>query len=253
MIAGRRRVGLLLGLAAAATAIAGCESTQDESARLKAEGGKLIASEKGLVVNTTNASVRVLRSGVVKDENGIAIAIVLRNDSAQPAVNVPIAIDVRDARRRTIYRNNLPGLDPSLTTIGSMPPHSEVTWVDDQVTATETPASVVARVGDARARDDGALPRIEVGPPRINDDPVSGLELVGTVTNRSTSDQTRLVIVGVAWKGARLLAAGRSVIDRLTTTKPARYHILPIGRVGKAAVSVAAIPTVTTSRTRREG
>lgn len=247
MIDGRRNAGLL-GIAAVATAIAGCASTQDQSARLRRLGGSLIASEKGLVVTSRNASVRVLRTGVVRDANGVAVAVVLRNDAPAPAVDVPIAIDVKDRAGRTVFQNNAPGLDSSLTSVATIPARGEVTWIDDQVTTAGTPATVSARIGDAKGRANGPLPTIEVGRPTINDDPVSGLELIGTVTNRSSSDQTRLVIAGVAWKGARLLAAGRSVIDRLTAAKPARYHILPIGSAKGAHVAVFAIPDLTTTK-----
>jgi hypothetical protein len=246
MIASRRAAGLL-GLAALAAALAGCESTQEKSARAKRDGAKLI-NEKGLVVNGTNASVSVLRTGVVADANGVAVAVVLRNAAPAPAIDVPIAIDVRDAKGRSVFKNDAPGLDASLTAISTIPARGEVTWVNDQVTADGTPATVRARIGAATGKPGGPLPEILVGAPTVIDDPVSGLELTGTVTNRSSSDQTRLVVAGVAWKGARLAAAGRSVIEKLTTNKPAKYHILPIGRPQGARLAVVAIPTVTTTK-----
>jgi hypothetical protein len=246
MNASRRAAGLL-GLAALAAAFAGCSSTQEQSARAKRAGAKLI-HEKGLVVSGTNANVSVIRTGVVRDANGVAVAVVLRNTAPAPAIDVPIAIDVRDAKGTSVFKNDAPGLDASLTAISTIPAHGEVTWVNDQVTADGTPATVSARLGAANGRANGPLPDIVVGAPKVLDDPVSGLELSGTVTNRSSSDQTRLVVAGVAWKGARLAAAGRAVVEKLTRTKPARYHILPIGRPQGARVAVVAIPAVTTTK-----
>ncbi|HET6448600.1 MAG TPA: hypothetical protein VFG31_05770, partial [Conexibacter sp.] len=109
---------LLLGLA---PLLSGCESTQAKSARLAREGSRQLAAERGLVVRTQNADVRAVATSVVQDENGTAVVVVLRNRAARPVGRVPIAIDVRGSGRRSLYRNDTPGLDPSLVEATGVP------------------------------------------------------------------------------------------------------------------------------------
>lgn len=242
----RGRRGAVVGAAvalAAGAALAGCESTQQQAARIRKQGRAQLASEKGVVVRTQSRTVKVLRTGVVQDENGIAVAAVLRNTSGVAAVNVPIAIDVEDAKGASIYKNDEPGLDVSLTSIASIPAGGTATWVDDQVSASGRAAKVDVRVGRSTVRGPREVPQVEIGSPQVVDDPVSGLEWHGTAKSASQVDQTRLVISGVVWRGDRLAAAGRSVIPKLTAAKPQKYTILPIGHPKGASPQIAATPT----------
>ena len=119
---------------ALAPLLAGCESTQAKSARLEREGAQQLAGERGLVVRAQNRDVRAVATSVVQDENGTAVVVVLRNRAARPVGRVPVAIDVRGAGGRSVYRNDAPGLDPSLVEATGVPASGELVWVNDQVT-----------------------------------------------------------------------------------------------------------------------
>jgi hypothetical protein len=223
--------------------LAGCESTQQQSARLARAGSQTLAGEKGLVVRAQNRDVRVLATSVLHDANGTAVVVVLRNRAPRPLGTVPVAIDVRGSDGRSVYRNDLPGLDPSLVTATGVPANGELAWVDDQVTPSGTPKRALARVGAERGAAPRRLPRIELTPPRLADDPVTGVEAVGRVTNRSGVEQRRLVVSCVARRGERVVAAGRAIVNRLAPGKSASFHVFFIGDPRGARVTVAAPPT----------
>jgi hypothetical protein len=224
--------------------LSGCESTQAQSARLEREGGGRLANERGLVVRAQNRKVRAVATSVVRDENGTAVVVVLRNRGARPVGHVPVAIDVRGPGDRSVYRNDLPGLDPSLVEATGLPASGELVWVDDQVTPTGTPKRVEARIGADRGDAPRDLPRIELTQPRLMQDRVTGVEAVGRVTNRSDVEQRRLVVSCVARKGNEVVAAGRAIVNRLAPGKSASFHVFFIGDPRGARITVAAPPTV---------
>ena len=73
----------LLVLALLPLVLAGCESSQDKSARL-AKLAKSARKEKGIVVRRRNPDVQVLRTAVVHDANGTAAAVELRMRGKKP-------------------------------------------------------------------------------------------------------------------------------------------------------------------------
>jgi hypothetical protein len=227
-----------------ALALFSCESTQEKSARLQRSGARVLAAGKRLVVHGRNRDVRVLATAVVHDANGVAVAVALRNRSARPLARLQLAIDVRGAGRKSVYRNDAPGLDPSLVEATGVPANGELWWVDDQVTASGTPKSVSARPGRELGRAPRALPQIEVGAPRLADDPVTGVEAVGRVENRSAVDQRRLVVFCVARRGRKVVAAGRAIVARLAARHRATYHVYFVGDPRGARLTIAAPPTV---------
>lgn len=244
----RRRAGRLAVVApllpALALAVSGCESTQAKSARLKRTGAQQLATERGLDVRHQNSDVQVLATAVVHDENGAAVVVELRNRTSQPLGRVPVAIDVRDAQGKTVYANDLAGLDPSLVEATGLPAGGELLWVNDQITASGEPQTVEAVVGRERGAPPRALPRIEVGAPRLATDAVTGVEAIGRVRNPSSVDQKRLVVSVVARRGGKVVAAGRAIVARLAAGRAAIYHVFFIGDPRGAQLAVAAPPTV---------
>jgi hypothetical protein len=234
---------LALACLALAPLLSGCESTQAKSARLARAGAQKLAAERGLVVRRQSRDVRAVQTSVVRDVNGTAVVVVLRSRAARPAGHVPVAVDVLGPRGRSVYRNDTPGLDPSLVQATGVPAKGELVWVDDQVTPTGTPAKVDARIGDARGAPPRALPRIELTRPRLSIDPVTGVEAIARVTNRSQVEQIRLVVSCVARRGAHVVAAGRAIVNRLAPGKSATFHVFFIGDPRGARITVAAPPT----------
>ena len=237
-----RHRALLLALIGAAAALAGCQSTQSKSAELEQAAAK-IANRKGLEVRRANPDVKVLGTSLLQSNYGVAVAVELRNESGEGMRNVPISIDVLDAKGKTVFQNNAPGLEQGLISYPVIEPGETVTWVNDQILATGKPKEVKVKVGNAEALP-GDLPEVEVSEPKLEVDPVSGIEATGTVLNKSTIPQDTLILYAVARKGGKVVAAGRGVIDRLKANgKPASYHIFFIGDPKGADVTVAAPPT----------
>ncbi len=230
----------VVAAAGLALAVAGCESTQEKSARLEAEGAELVKVKK-VDVGARNKQIEVVEKVVLSDENGSAVAVVLKNKSKQGLSDAPIAIDVKDAKGKSTYRNDMAGIEFSLTHVPVVKPGGEVFWVNDQVLATTPPKSVAVKVGEAKGLP--VVPEIEVSKPKLVEDPASGIEATGTVTNRSEIPQTDLVLYAIARKGGKVVAAGRGMVASLKADgKPATFHIFFIGNPTGADVSVIAPP-----------
>jgi hypothetical protein len=228
----------------AAGGLTACQSTQDKSAEL-AKKAKHVSAGQKLVITKANPDIKVGQTTVLKDANGAAVVIELRNISAREQVQVPVAIDVKSAHGRSLFRNDAPGLEPSLVTAPLIAPHGTLVWVNDQVVTAEQPKLVDAKVGPPRlAAPPRRLPKIEVGSPKLITDPVSGVEATGPVTNRSKLVQLKLVLFAVARRGGRVVAAGRGQIKKLVPNKQTNYHIFFIGNPKGAKVQVSAPPSV---------
>lgn len=227
---------LALGLAA-------CESTQEKSARLAKNGGN-IASEKGIVVTKRNAAVTVGKTAVFGTLDQAVAVVELRNTSAKPLADVPIALNVLGKGGKSVFKNNDPGIEASLTHAPLIPAHGQLVWVNDQVTPISSPKRVKAVVGAATASVPDKVPVLDIASKGISVDPVNGAEVNGRVTNRSTVEQRKLIVFAVARKGSKIVAAGRGQVNRLTGGKSAPFHVFFIGNPRGAKLSLAAPPTV---------
>jgi hypothetical protein len=236
-------IRVLVLVAALAGVLGGCESSQEKSAKL-AKRGKQAFTAKGLEIERANGRIKVEQTAVLKDANGAAAVVVVTNKSSTGMANVPLAIDVRGKGNKTLFKNDAPGLEPSLVGVAALQARQTVAWVNDQVTVPAAPKAVRAVVGAARSPLRGPTPKIEVTAPRLELDPVSGIEASGKVTNSSKVEQRNLVLFCVAWRGRRIVAAGRGQIQRLMAGKTAKYHIFFIGNPKGARLSVQAPPTV---------
>lgn len=228
-----------LAAAAVAVLLAGCQSTQGKSAELAATGG-VATKEKGLEIDERSRAVKVTAKSVVSDRNGTAVVVEVRNRSKRPLVGVPLAIDVRKGGE-SVFANDAPGLEASLTSIAALAPGERMAWVNDQVF--EAGPKVRAVVGTTAAKAPAKLPEIAVGPPRVGGDPTSGFAIEGKLTNRSKLLQRKLVIFAVARKDGRVVAAGRGQVERLRPGASAPYQVFFIGNPAGARVELAAPPT----------
>lgn len=228
-----------------AVVLAGCQSTQETSKLREANGAKLFNQAKGLTITKVNQDVKILDTAVLSDANGTAVAVTVKNESQQGFAKLPILIDVRDAKGKSVFKNDLPGLEPSLTSIPTIGPGQTVTWVNDQILATGKATSVKVKVGGAEAQLPQKLPELNVDPPKLVNDPVSGTQATGRIVNASGIDQKKLVLFGVGVKGGKIVAAGRAGFKRLNADrpKPADYHIYFIGNPKGSKVTVTAPPS----------
>ena len=233
-------IGLALTVLAGTTLTA-CQSSQDKSKEIRARAEA--TAPKRLVIPKPNKDVKVEDTALLHDQNGDAIVVGLKNESNKTLINVPILIDIRDAKGKTVYKNDTAGLDFALNHIAVLEPGETFDWVNDQLTGQGKTAKVT--VGQPEGKPPaGALPELVVSPPKPERD-FSGPKVTGTVTDKSKLDQLRLILFAVARQGGQIVAAGRGQIKALkVNAKPAPYVIYFIGNPVGADVEIQAPPTV---------
>jgi hypothetical protein len=229
-------------LALATLALAGCETTAEKSARLQKQAKRVTLDEKGLSIARASTDVKVLAAATVRGSEGSAAVVTLHNRSSHTLHDVPLAITVKDARGRTLFQNNGPGLEAALVSVASLGPHETITWVDDQLPGGGAPASVSARVGQAPVLS-GRPPRLTIAGASLSEDPSNGLVGSGTLSNRSSISQKSVVVFGVARRGGRIVAAGRGVLPELAAGASAPFQVFLIGDARGAQLQFGAPPT----------
>lgn len=235
-------VGLVL--AGVALVSAGCESTQDKSAKIAAELGP-VRQEKGLTIRRESKDVEVLDTTLLTDKVGTAVAVELRNASGKDLIDVPIAIDVLDAKGKSVYANTIPGIEPALAAMPFLGAGETAVWVNDQVLAAGRPARVDVRVGASDATWSGAQPELSVAEPRLEGDPFTGVSAGGDVVNESGEDLVRLLLYGIAREGGKIVAVGRGAIEPLKANgKKAPYSIYFIGDPRDGELTIEEFPAL---------
>ncbi len=237
-----RRAVPTLFVAFAAIAFAGCETTMEKSAKLELAGADL-AKPEAIEIGAVNRDIEVVDKVILSDEYGTAVVVKLRNTGTQTQVDVPIQIDVKDGKGKSIFRNDTEGLEDGLLNIQVIEPGQETWWVHDQVFANGKPASVEVEIGRSEVREPGSVPDLVPTKPEINVDPVSGVEVQGKVVNESPVEQFDTLIYGIATKGGKVVAAGRGLIPKLSPGgKGEPYNVFFIGDPRGAAIDVFATP-----------
>ena len=131
---------------AAVAVLCGCESTVDAAKKFAASGTAAF-KQKGISVGAVNRDVQVLSSSVIQDQNGAAVVIDVRNTGPAATIGAPIAINVKDARGHSVFRNNGAGLEPALAHLPLLAPGERFSWINDQVQPNGTPKKVDVRIG----------------------------------------------------------------------------------------------------------
>jgi hypothetical protein len=237
----RWRLSALAAAVLAALTLAACQSSQDKAREIRAQA--IASAPKPLTIPKPNKDVKVGQTALIHDQNGDAIVVELTNESNQALVNVPVLVDVRDSKGKSVYENSEAGLDFALNHVALIKPHETFYWVNDQVTAPGK--TVKVKVGEPEGKPpQGPLPGFAVSQPRFGND-FSGVKVSGTVTDESKLDQSHLILFAVARQGGRIVAAGRGQIKALKHgSKPAPYVIYFIGDPTGADVEIQAPPTV---------
>ncbi len=237
-----RRRPIAVALALGALVLSGCETTAEKSAKLERQAKRVtLQQEKGLTISRESTSIEVTEATVLRSPERAAAAVTLKNNSARAQREVPIAIAVKDARGKTLFQNNEPGLERALVSIPSIPAHQTVVWVDDQLPPSGQPASVTARVGQAPAAA-GQLPELTVSGARLSEDPASGTIAEGTVANHAKVAQSGLVLFAVARRAGKIVAAGRAVVPELAPGASAPFQATLVGDAHGASLQVSAPP-----------
>jgi hypothetical protein len=235
----------LAALALVALALTACESNQERSAKL-ANAAKAVEREavnrralaqRALTITRPSAKVKVTSTAIVRGAEGTAAVVSLRNVSSMPMRAVPIEIVVRDAKGASVYTNDVAGLSPTLVSIALIPAHAEQTWIDDQVQATGTPASVSAEVGEGTPTA-GAVPQLSVQGTHLSE-----AQAEGNLVNHSASVQQEVVVDAVARRAGRIVAAGRAVLANAPAGASTPFQIFFVGDPAGAQLEVDAPAT----------
>lgn len=237
---------LAAGLALLALgSLSACQSTQGRSAELEEENATVLLEEEGVTVSKEDPEIRVVSTTVLTEAEGNAVVVELHNNSGQDLVDVPIALDVRDAKGRSVYKNDAPGLEQALVAVPFIPARGDAVWVNDQVLAVGKPVAAEVKVGVGGVPFNGEQPEIDVSEPQLEGDPTSGVVADGDVVNRTGEDQQRFLIYGVARQGGRIVAAGRGAIEHLKPeAKKVPYNIYFIGDPTGAELTLYEYPTL---------
>ncbi len=203
-----------LSATALAVSLSACETTAEKSAKLEKAAHHTRLAEKGLTITKPSSDVRVLSATIVHGREDNAAVITLRNTSSHALRGVPIAITVKDAHGATLFQNNTAGLEPALTSLGSLAAHGQATWIDDQVLTSGTPVSVSATVGESPTVS-GTLPRVEARGVHASEEGGTG-GASGTVHNDSSVIQQNLVVYVLARRAGHVVAAGRAVLPEVS-------------------------------------
>lgn len=239
-----RAYPVAVALAGVALVATGCQSTQEKSAQIAAELGP-VKQEKGLKISQRSKDVKVVSTALLTDVNGSAVVVEVRNESNRDLANVPILIDVRNAKGRSVYSNDLPGLEAALTSIPYVEAGKEATWVHDQVLAAGKPESVEVTVGEGGTPYTGKPPEFTATGPKLEGDPYSGVVAGGNVENKSGGKNERLLLYAVARQGGEVVAAGRGAIEKIKSEpKPLPYNVYFIGDPTGADVEMTWFPTL---------
>jgi hypothetical protein len=231
-----------LALAAIALAVAagGCESTQEKSAKLEKRAKHERLAVQGVSVSKESVNVRVLGTEVVHGKEGSAVIVRLRDISSKPILAAPIALTARDAKGRTIYQNNAPGEDQSLTKV-SLQPGAASVWIDDQVHTQAPPASASAKIGEG-SHPSGPPPKLSVEGLHVSGaGGEAGAE--GSVKNQSSKTQYNLVVFVLARKAGKVAAAGRAVLPEVLPGASDSFQVYFVGNPAGATLDASAPPT----------
>ncbi len=240
-----------VALALVALTLTGCETTQEKAAKLEAiakrherEAAKNgVSAKQGLAISHESTKVKVSATALLRSSEGTAAVVTLRNTSATPLRNVPIAITIKGAGGSTLYTNDEPGLAAALVSVPLLPAHGQATWIDDQVQASGAPASVGAKVGEGEATSAGAIPHLSVEGEHIFEDPTNGPGVEGVLVNHSAVSQQELVVYAVARRAGAIVAAGRAIVAQAQAGSSTRFQVFCIGDPRRGQLSVTAPPT----------
>ena len=218
----------------AAALLAGCETTQQESAKIARALGHRRADPGTTTIARSNAEVHVVRAALLAGSPA-AVALELVNDGAFAQSAIPIAIEVRDAAGDVAYRNDTHGIEPSLQQLGLLGAHRTAWWVDNEVLAAGRPAAVSALIGAGAAAAD---PSASAGA-AVASDGFPGPHVDVTLRNGGRRALRELAVYAVALRGGRVVGAGRALVASLAPGAAATALVPMTGAVDGARVAVS--------------
>jgi hypothetical protein len=233
-------------LAAAAMTLlgaAGCETTQELSAKIGRKLGHQSAVAGTTKLGALNHDVRVTKTALVSSGGQTAAAVELTNTGAEAQIDFPVALNVLDAQGHSVYRNDTQGIEPSIQQLALLPAHATAWWVDNELLASGgVPKTVSATIGASTAAAPATTPTIATkGLSASNSFP--GPHVSVTVSNRSSIVQRELPVYAVALSGGRVVGAGRGIIPTLAAGASAQVEVPIVGTVSGSTISLTVPPS----------
>lgn len=239
----------LLAVVAAGAAVAGCETTQELSARRAREAPAVNASTALVPLGRATAGVRVGRPVLLRGASSSAVAVEVRNAGRRTLHDVPIGVRVLDGTR-SAYTNRTAGLQRGLLRLPALHPGERVVWVNDQLPVLPKGATVKAAGGRATPIAASAVPRLRVGTVRVADDGGQSVAR-GRVVNPSATVQDDLTVFVVGRRRGRIVTAGVARIPRLAARGTSPFTAFLVGDARGATLRAAAPATTTKERASR--
>jgi hypothetical protein len=234
-----------LGLASVALTLSGCVTTQQVAARARLVDARIRASQEPLRLTRRNPDVSVTKLSLVRGSAGTAVAVLLRDTSAHPLTDLPIAVGVRTRAGRKLYLNRAANIDYFDSHVVALAPGRVVTWVFTSPRRLDVSGRPFAEVGVSPLAQPlaRALPRIEVTLQGAGSRP-GERTLRLSVANRSGIPQYQLPVYALGLRGGQEVSAGRATVAHLGTDGTATLQLTLLGSIRGATVSLSALPTI---------
>jgi hypothetical protein len=233
-------------LAAAGTILigaAGCETTQERSAKIALRLGHQNAIASTTKLGAVNRDVRVSETALLSSGGETAVALELTNTGSQAQTDFPVLVDVVDAQGRSVYRNDTKGIEPSIQQLALLPAHATAWWVDNDLLASGgVPKTVSATIGASTQSAPATVPAITTKDIRASNS-FPGPHVSVIVENRSAIAQTQLPIYAVALSGGRVVGAGRGIVPGLAAGASTQVQVPMVGTVNGSTISLTVPPT----------
>ena len=210
----RRRLALALTLPLALLA-AGCESSFDKAAKIRASQGEIAQAESVDVTQLTGVTAETV--AVIPSADGLMAAVVIRvtaegTDGA--LLWSPIEVRLLGADGSEVGTNNTPGADPTLVHLPSLLDGGETLYVNDQIAVSGEPATAEVIVGGTPVAAPVAA-GLEITDPLVTEDPSFGTTWTATVTNQTAVRQEQIIVQALLRDGEEVVGAGIAIVEGL--------------------------------------
>jgi hypothetical protein len=235
-------------LLAAATALAGCETTMQEAARIQINDARIRASEVGVRISHSIRTVSVTDVALVRGSHTTAFVVSIRNLSGAPTSDLAVSVGVRLADRKLVYANSTAGLPYFSTHIAEVGRRATLDWVFTTGRTFPSGSRPFARVGAAAVLSPephaspvpGVTGRL-LAPPAGG---AGGEAATVLVRNRSSMPQYQLPVYAYVRRGDRYLAAGVASIATLPSGSSATIKVPLAGHPAGGAITVEVPATI---------
>lgn len=235
-----RRVLVVLAASALLSLLAGCETTQQESARIAKKLGHQTAVAVTTHVGSANPNIEIDELQLVRSGSATAAAIELTNTSASPQEGIPIVIDAYDAAGREVYSNDTVGTSSPSGELSLLAGRATAWWVDGNVLANGgTPVRLTVKIGLPQLHAPAQLPALSAGGLSAGSNFI-GPVIGGTLVNGSGGVASDVTIYAVALAGRRVVGAGQSLVPQIAAGARVSFAVNVTG-TAKGAVPIVTV------------